>query len=100
MSNILIAAILDSRNVVINKGANDGIEHGDRYRIIHFGEAIFDPVTKESLGRVEVPKGTGHIISVQQRMAILQASSGMFSSSSAPPPSFNNPLIGDTVVKL
>lgn len=73
-SSIVVASVLSDDRVVINKGFEDGIRIGKRYLIYELtDDEIIDPVTNESLGYLEIPKGTGTIVNVQDRMAILES---------------------------
>ena len=63
----------DGFEVVINLGSVDGVQDGQRYLVYALGDELFDPETKESLGRLEVVRGRGVIIHVQDRMAILRS---------------------------
>ena len=67
-----IASVIDEYRVVINAGKKDGVEIGHRFLIYKIGDEILDPDRKESLGRIEVVKGKGEVIHVQDRMATLQ----------------------------
>jgi hypothetical protein len=111
--------VLSNDRVVINKGSKDGIRIGRRYLIYEpTDEEIIDPVTQESLGYLEVPKGTGTIVSVQDRMAILESDEERKPVPPSPFPAlqgiaealtpaqraavapFRNPLVGDSVKRL
>jgi hypothetical protein len=118
-SSIVVASVLSNDRVVINKGSEDGIRIGRRYLIYELtDEEIIDPVNKESLGYLEVPKGTGTIVSVQDHMSILESDE---ERRPVPTPSFpkvqdiaealtpvqraaiapfRNPLVGDSVKRL
>jgi len=67
-----IASLIDEYRVVINKGSNTGVKIGDIFQIYKVGQEVVDPDTKVSLGRVEIIKGKGEVIHVQETMAILQ----------------------------
>lgn len=58
----------DQMSIVLNVGEIDGIAPGQRFLIYSEGEELFDPVTKESLGKLEVVKGTGKATHVQEKM--------------------------------
>lgn len=74
MKRPVVASVLSSDRVVLNKGSDDGIKVGQRYLIYELDdEDIIDPVTNESLGRLQVPKGTGKIVSVQKRISVLES---------------------------
>ncbi len=67
-----IANVVDQYRVVINAGAFDGIQIGQRFLIYKIGDEIVDPDTEESLGRLEVVKGVGEVTHVQDKIATLQ----------------------------
>jgi len=71
--NPVIAKILDSYNLVINKGSIDNIKEGDRFLVYEITEDIVDPVTKQSLGPLELSKGTGEVVYVFDRKAIIRS---------------------------
>jgi hypothetical protein len=68
----LVAKVLDQRKVVINRGSDAGVAMGQAYVVFERGEDVTDPASGESLGALELVKGKGQIIHVQQRMAILE----------------------------
>lgn len=61
----------DYNQVIINKGKNDGIKQGQRFIIYSVGDELFDPDTNESLGCLEVVKGTGIASHVQDRITTI-----------------------------
>jgi len=63
----------DEKKVTINRGSEDGINKGDRFLIYSIGEELFDPETKESLGMLEIVKGTGKVVHVQPRLATIES---------------------------
>lgn len=67
-----IASVVDQYRVVINVGRVDGVKVGQRFLIYKIGDEVIDPDTKGSLGRLEVVKGIGEVIHVQEKMATLQ----------------------------
>lgn len=67
-----IASVVDQYRVVINAGRIDDVKVGQRFLIYKIGDEVIDPDTDESLGRLEVVKGIGEVIHVQDRMATLQ----------------------------
>ncbi len=64
-----VADVRDPYTVVINRGSRDGVTVGQRVLIYAIGEEILDPDTKESLGRLELIRGTGKVTHLQERMA-------------------------------
>jgi len=69
----VVAKVLDSYNVVINKGSTNGIMEGDRFLIYELTEDIKDPISGESLGPLELTKGTGKVIDVYEKKAVVQS---------------------------
>jgi len=63
----------DNQTVVINQGSADGVAIGQRFLIYSIGQEIKDPDSGESLGNLEVVKGTGKVTHVQQRMATISS---------------------------
>lgn len=72
---IKVAKIIDEYTVVINRGRHQGIKEGQRFLIYSIGEEIIDPDTKQSLGQLEIVKGTGKVAHLQDSMS--QVSSDM-----------------------
>jgi hypothetical protein len=75
--NIYVATvvkIIDTRKLVINRGAHDGIKPGQRFLIYHLEEEpIIDPITNESLGHLEIVRGTGKVFHIQERLSIIES---------------------------
>jgi len=70
----LIASIINKYRVVMNRGALDGIELNQRFQIYSVSqEDILDPETKESLGKLEIVRGIGKVIHVQEQMSTLES---------------------------
>lgn len=72
-SNLRIAEILDAETFVINHGSDTNIKLGQRFLVYNLGKEIFDPVTKESLGRLEIVRGTGRVTHVQQKISTVKS---------------------------
>jgi len=68
-----VAKIVDEYTVVINKGSDAGVKAGQRFLIFAFGEDIIDPDTGESLGKLEIVKGTGRVTHCQSAMATVSS---------------------------
>ncbi|MFF2772967.1 hypothetical protein ACFVUP_38300, partial [Streptomyces bacillaris] len=61
-----VASVLNERELVLNVGAEEGVEVGMRFKILYAGGIeITDPDTNEALGNVEWPKTEVKIVSVQ-----------------------------------
>ena len=65
-----VAKILNSREIVINKGADDGVKTGMRFDIQEQEIIITDPDSKENLGRLIHPKISVQIMDVEPRFSI------------------------------
>jgi len=64
-----VAAILNSRELVINKGESAGIEKGMIFQI--YGQRdIKDPDSDAALGSIEYEKGRVKIVDVQEKLSI------------------------------
>lgn len=69
-----VARIISSTRIVINRGSEHGIKKGQQMLVYSLEEnEIKDPNTGESLGRLEIYKGTGRIIHVQEKISILES---------------------------
>lgn len=69
-----IALVLDDYKVVINAGSDSGIQIGQRYLLYTLShDEISDPDTHESLGYLEIVKGTGKVTHVQEKMATIES---------------------------
>lgn len=69
-----VVSTIDGYTVAINRGARDGVQMGQRFCIYSISdEPISDPNTGESLGQLEIVKGTGIVINVQERMSSVKS---------------------------
>ena len=64
-----VARVIDDYTLVINRGSENGAALGDRVLIYAIGEEIEDPDTGESLGALELVRGTGKVTHLQPKMA-------------------------------
>lgn len=91
-----VASLLNASRLVINKGAQDGVKFGQRFTVYALSaQDIVDPETHESLGRLEIIKGVGKVVHIQEKMSIVEAiesGSGFAISLIA---TFNDPRVGD-----
>ena len=68
-----VAQILTERELVLNKGADAGVEIGMRFKILRpKGEDIRDPDTGKILGSVELVKTIVKVTEVQASLALAQ----------------------------
>lgn len=114
MSKIFkIAKVLNEFTIVLNAGSNQGIKENQRFLVYTTdGDEVFDPDTKELLGKLEVVKGTGTVTFLQLKMCTIKSdrsskytiNDAILSITSDKPNigdkkdiPFNNPCIGDLV---
>lgn len=72
--NVKVVKVIDEYKLVINVGTDDGAQVGQKYLVYSIGEEeIFDPDTNESLGHLELVKGTGKITHVQPKMSTIES---------------------------
>ena len=80
----LVAKVIDSQTVVLNKGALDGISEGNKFVVFSLGEEVHDPKTGESLGILEEVKGKGKVVHVQDRVCTIETYEFEFEVASVP----------------
>ncbi|CAD0001551.1 hypothetical protein [Flavobacterium salmonis] len=71
ITNILVASKIDDFQIVINKGSNDRVGSYMRFLVYEEGQEIFDPHSKKSLGKLEIPKGFFKVQHIQEQMTVL-----------------------------
>jgi hypothetical protein len=59
--------------VVINRGLADGVKTGDRFLVFGDGPMINDPDTGKELGQLEVVRGRGEVVHVQEHLATIRS---------------------------
>lgn len=65
-----VASIISDRELVLNKGSEDGVEIGMRFAVLLPNEFdIRDPDTNEVIGSVPLPKTFVKIVSMQEHIA-------------------------------
>ena len=66
-----VAKILNSRDLVINRGERDGVSVGMRFAVLDpNAENITDPDTGEALGSIDRPKIQVEVFKVDERLAL------------------------------
>jgi hypothetical protein len=66
-----VAQVLNLRELVINRGASDGVEIGMRFAVLNRrGADITDPDTGEQLGSVEVEKTIVKVVRIKEHLAV------------------------------
>ncbi len=69
-----VVKVIDDYKLVINRGEISGIREGQRMLVYNTSEEeITDPQTGESLGYLDLVRGTGTITFVQEKISILQS---------------------------
>lgn len=74
MKDIKVSKIIDEFTLVLNYGAEDGAKKGQEFLIYSIGDEILDPDTHESLGNLEIVKGSGKVINIQPKMCTISSS--------------------------
>ena len=59
--------------IVINRGKRHGVRLGARFLVFGIGPEVTDPDTGENLGRIELVRGRGEVIHVQDSLATLRS---------------------------
>jgi curli biogenesis system outer membrane secretion channel CsgG len=62
---------VDGDRAYINLGSSAGIKVGDKFNILSVGEALVDPDTGAKLGADEKQTGSGSVVEVQDKFAII-----------------------------
>jgi hypothetical protein len=74
MSQIVVVRVIDEFSVVLNIGSDEGITEGDKFLVYYIApDEILDPVTGESLGNLEIVRGSGSVIHVQDKMCTIKS---------------------------
>ena len=68
-----VAVVVSPSTIVINRGSEHGVRLGQRFLIYTIGEKVVDPDTRESLGRLELVRGTGKVVHLQERMCTVSS---------------------------
>lgn len=74
--NIRVVKIINSKQLVINAGTNDGVTENQLFRIVspdENAESVIDPDTGENLGTLNLVKATVVITTVYPKMSIVEA---------------------------
>lgn len=70
----LVVSKLNEHTLVINRGSNDGVELGDEFLVYYVDpEELIDPETGESLGNLEVVRGTAEATHVQPKITTIKS---------------------------
>lgn len=74
MKDIYVVKVIDDYRVVLNAGSDDEISLGQKFLIYSVSaEPLYDPKTNESLGYLEIVKGTGKVTHVQEKICTIES---------------------------
>lgn len=94
----VVARVVEPYRVVINRGLEQDIKLGQRFLVYSLSnEEILDPITQEALGYLEVVKGTGKVIHVQEKMSIIESDKTKISNRTITKKGSIYSFLGDTV---
>lgn len=65
-----IATILNTRELALNKRADDGVEMGMTFEVLDFGVDVIDPDSEDMLGRLARPKLRVEIVHIEPRFSV------------------------------
>ncbi|PRM98928.1 hypothetical protein [Aliarcobacter cryaerophilus] len=68
-----VIKVIDDKTLVINAGFKKNIIDNYEFLVYEIGEELFDPDTNESLGKLEIIKGTAKPIHIQENMTIIKS---------------------------
>jgi curli biogenesis system outer membrane secretion channel CsgG len=63
---------VEGNKAYINLGSSSGIKMGDKFNVINVGEALIDPDTGAKLGASEKQTGSGSVVELQDKFAVIQ----------------------------
>lgn len=79
-----VAKVIDSTKIVINRGSEHDMKLNQKVLVYSISnEEIKDPETGELLGYLEVYKGTGKIVSIQDKLSIIESDRNEFAEALA-----------------
>ena len=91
-----VVKVIDHYKLAINRGKHNVIRQGQRMMVYYIDdEEILDPNTGESLGSLELVRGTGRVIFVQDKISIIESDKIIDKLGKRLP--FENPQVGDLV---
>jgi hypothetical protein len=70
---IKVVAINTPYQVVLNVGRDDGISASDRFIVFGLGQMITDPDSGEPLEQLEIPRGRGKVIHLQNKICTIES---------------------------
>jgi hypothetical protein len=73
-SSAVVAKIVDAYTIVINRGREHGVKEGAKFLIYGIGEEVVDPESNVSLGNLELVRGIGVVVHVQDKLSTIKSS--------------------------
>lgn len=67
-----VVKIIDDTSLIINGGSDNNVEVGDLMEIHGKSETIFNPLTKEDLGKFDIVKDKLTVAKVYEKMCICE----------------------------
>tara|TARA_B100000678_G_C18226956_1_gene509246 strand:+ start:4439 stop:4879 length:441 start_codon:yes stop_codon:yes gene_type:complete len=71
---IRVSNIIDDFKIVLTAGTKDGVRMSDRFLIYGIGPDVVDPETGENLGSLELVRGRGKVLHLQERFCTITSS--------------------------
>jgi len=69
--DIRVAEKMDDYTIIINKGYTDFLTSVMKFVVFEEGREVYDPLTGESLGNIEITKGFYKVHHIQEKMSTL-----------------------------
>jgi hypothetical protein len=73
LKKIKVVDIISPFQIILNCGNEDGVINGQRFIIYAIGKVIIDPDTGDDLETLEIVKGKGKIIHLQNKICTLES---------------------------
>lgn len=70
MKEFRVVRIVDGNNIIINAGSLDGLSKFAEFKIFEDGDEIRDPITHESLGKLEKEKDIVEVCELMDKMCV------------------------------
>jgi len=78
---IKVIKVIDENNIAINVGLNDDIKNEFEFLVYELGEELFEPDTNESLGHLEIVKGSAVPVHIQDKITIIKSNQYLYKES-------------------
>ena len=71
--SIKVAEKINEYKLVINRGSTSDIKMNQRFLVYTYGKEVTDPDTGQSLGKLEIVRGTGRVLHLQELQATIES---------------------------